>query len=258
MARKFLDWCLIKNAGIGLWSNGRHVTNARSAALQSTQTLVEHVINMTQQPVPLTSHLPFTVPRNTIIYGFPKIGFTYQELAAATNGFATGNCIGEGAFGPVYKGKLQDGRIVAIKRLSPSSTQGQKEVFAELDLLSRVHHRHLVQLIGCSVTKRKSLLVYEYVPQGSLDVHIHWKSSKTIDWPTRVKVALGSAKALAYLHESCQPRIIHRDIKPTNILIDEYFRPKVADFGIAKFLPDGVTGIETRVMGTYGWISLHI
>ncbi|XP_078174991.1 putative proline-rich receptor-like protein kinase PERK6 [Carex rostrata] len=254
-AKKIFYWCLLKNAAVGLRNKNRHVRNDRTAALQSTQTLVEHVINMTQQPVPLTNRLPFTVPRSTIIYGFPKIGFTYQELAAATNRFSVRNMIGEGGYGIVYKGKLQDGRHVAIKTLRSNGYQGEDEFLKELDLLGRVHHRHLVQLIGCCITEGQSLLVYEYIPRGSLDTYLHGEGSKTIDWPTRVKVALGSAKALAYLHEGCQPRIIHRDIKLSNILLDDHFQPKVTDFGLGKVFHDDVTHIETRVMGTAGYAA---
>ncbi|XP_078174992.1 proline-rich receptor-like protein kinase PERK5 [Carex rostrata] len=251
-AKNIFYWCLIKNSDVGLRNKNRHVRNETSAALQSTQTLVEHVINMTQQPVPLASYLPFTVPRSTIIYGFPKIGFTYQELAAATNGFAASNVLGEGGFGKVYKGRLQDGSYVAIKTIN---LHGEEGFFKELDLVSRMHHRHLVQLIGCCVTQGKSLLVYEFVQKGSLDRYLHGDGAKTIDWPTRVKVALGSAKALAYLHEGCQPRIIHRDVKLANILLDNHFQPKVADFGLGKFFPDDVAHIETRAMGTYGYAA---
>ena len=128
---------------------------------------------MTQQPVPLTNRLPFTVPRSTIIYGFPKIGFTYQELAAATNRFAKSNVIGEGGYGKVYKGKLQGGRHAAIKRITDSGLYGKEEFLKELDFISRVHHRHLLQLIGCCVTQGKSLLVYEFVENGSLDHYLH-------------------------------------------------------------------------------------
>ncbi|XP_078175306.1 cold-responsive protein kinase 1-like [Carex rostrata] len=250
-AMKIFHWCMLKNSAVGLQNKSKG-----SAALQSMETLVQHVINMRQQPVPLGSRLPFTVPRSTIIYGFPKIGFTYQELAAATNGFGSSNIIGQGGFGKVYKGQLQDGRHVAIKNLFSSGNQGEKEFCKELDLLSRVHHRHLVQLIGCCVTQGNSLLVYEYITNGSL--HTCLQSNYlllTIDWPTRVKVALGSAKALAYLHESCQPRIIHRDIKSSNILLDDDFLPKMGDFGLGKLFPDDVTHIETRVAGTIGYLA---
>jgi serine/threonine protein kinase len=127
---------------------------------------------MTQQPVPLVTQLPFTIPRRTIIYGFPKIGFTYQELAAATNGFAKNNLLGKGGSGRVYKGRLLDGRHIAVKCLN-SWSRASKSFISELDLLSRVHHRHLVQLIGCCITEGKSLLAYEYVPNSSLFAHLH-------------------------------------------------------------------------------------
>ncbi|XP_078175307.1 proline-rich receptor-like protein kinase PERK5 isoform X1 [Carex rostrata] len=254
-SRKIFYWCLLKDSDVGVRNKNRHVRSEASAALQSTQTLVEHVINMTQQPVPLASRLPFTVPRSTIIYGFPKIGFTYQELAAATNGFAESNVIGEGGFGKVYKGNLQDGRHAAVKGITDSSFHGEEGFFKELDFLSRVHHRHLVQLIGCCVTEGKSLLVYEFVPKGALDTYLYGNGAKTIDWPTRVKVALGCAKALAYLHEGCQPRIIHRDFKSANILLHNNFQPKVSDFGLGTSIPDDVTHIETRVMGTHGYAA---
>ncbi|KAJ1685120.1 hypothetical protein LUZ63_016510 [Rhynchospora breviuscula] len=255
VAKKIITWCVLQSNAVDHHNNLSPTRKEKSTVLQSTQSLVEHVINMTQQPVPLVAQLPFTIPRRTIVYGFPKIGFTYQELAAATNGFSNSNLIGKGGTGKVYKGRLLDGTHIAVKCLH-SWSRASKNFIAELDLLSRVHHRHLVQLIGCCITEGKSLLAYEYISNSSLHVHLHGKHNQPIDWPTRLTVAIGSAKALAYLHEGCQPRIIHRDIKSANILLDEEFKPKVSDFGLGKLFPDNVTHFEvSRIVGTYGYIA---
>ncbi|XP_078174990.1 proline-rich receptor-like protein kinase PERK4 [Carex rostrata] len=256
IAKKIIYWCVLKNDAIDHHNNLSPARKDRSTALQSTQSLVEHIINMPHlQPVPLMAQLPFTIPRRTIMYGFPKIGFTYQELAAATNRFSNSNLIGKGGTSKVYKGRLLDGRHIAVKCMH-SWSRASKNFIAELDLLSRVHHRHLVQLIGCCITEGKSLLAYEYVPNSSLHIHLHGNHPQSIDWLTRLRIAIGSAKALAYLHEGCQPRIIHRDIKSSNILLDEYFQPKVSDFGLGKLFPDNVTHFEvSRIVGTYGYIA---
>ncbi|KAF3328705.1 proline-rich receptor-like protein kinase PERK1 [Carex littledalei] len=188
--------------------------------------------------------------------GFSHSNFTYEELSAATNNFSKENILGEGGFGFVYKGKLPDGQEVAIKML-----KGNKGFAAELDefqaeaaVISQVHHRHLVGMVGCSVGNEKVMLVFEYVGNKTLQFHLH-ESEDVMDWPTRLKVALGSAKGLAYLHEECKPRIIHRDVKAANILLDHSFEAKVADFGLARSINDENTHVSTRVMGTIGYLS---
>ncbi|XP_031473071.1 proline-rich receptor-like protein kinase PERK1 [Nymphaea colorata] len=181
--------------------------------------------------------------------------FTYEELAIATNGFASSNLLGQGGFGYVHKGILPNGTEVAVKQLKSGSGQGEREFQAEVEIISRVHHRHLVSLVGYCITGSQRMLVYEFVPNNTLEFHLHAKGRPTMDWPTRLKIAFGSAKGLAYLHEDCHPRIIHRDIKASNILLDYNFEAKVADFGLAKLSSDTKTHVSTRVMGTFGYLA---
>nr|CAB3501490.1 unnamed protein product [Digitaria exilis] len=189
--------------------------------------------------------------------GFSKSSFTYEELASATGGFASANVLGQGGFGYVYRGVLPgSGKEVAVKQLKAGSGQGEREFQAEVEIISRVHHRHLVTLVGyCISGSSQRLLVYEFVPNNTLEHHLHGKGVPVMNWPTRLAIALGSAKGLAYLHEDCHPRIIHRDIKAANILLDENFEAKVADFGLAKLTTDTNTHVSTRVMGTFGYLA---
>ncbi|XP_062155004.1 proline-rich receptor-like protein kinase PERK1 [Alnus glutinosa] len=181
--------------------------------------------------------------------------FSYEELSVATNGFSGANFIGEGGFGYVHKGVLPNGKVIAIKQLKSGSAQGEREFRAEVEVISRVHHRHLVSLVGYCISGAQRMLVYEFVPNYTLHFHLHGKERPTMKWPTRMKIALGSAKGLAYLHEDCQPKIIHRDIKAANILLEYNFDAKVADFGLAKFSLDTDTHVSTRVMGTFGYLA---
>ncbi|ESW07673.1 hypothetical protein PHAVU_010G149300 [Phaseolus vulgaris] len=181
--------------------------------------------------------------------------FTHDELAMATDGFSNSNLLGQGGFGYVHKGLLPNGKIVAVKQLKSESRQGEREFHAEVEVISRVHHRHLVSLVGYCISDNQKMLVYEYVPNDTLEFHLHGKDRPSMDWSTRMKIAIGSAKGLAYLHEDCNPKIIHRDIKASNILIDDSFEAKVADFGLAKFSSDTETHVSTRVMGTFGYMA---
>ncbi|KAF6170461.1 hypothetical protein GIB67_036235 [Kingdonia uniflora] len=180
--------------------------------------------------------------------------FSYEELEDITNGFSLHNLLGEGGFGSVYKGCLADGREVAVKQLKIGGGQGEREFRAEVEIISRVHHRHLVSLVGYCVSDHQRLLVYDYVPNNTLHFHLHGEGRPVMDWVTRIKVAVGAARGLAYLHEDCHPRIIHRDIKASNILIDNDFEAQVSDFGLAK-LVDTLTHVTTRVMGTFGYMA---
>ncbi|XVE66956.1 hypothetical protein DITRI_Ditri08aG0121400 [Diplodiscus trichospermus] len=187
--------------------------------------------------------------------GLNQSFFTYDELAAATQGFSQANLLGQGGFGFVHKGVLPNGKEVAVKCLKSGSRQGQREFQAEVEIISRVHHRHLVSLVGYSMAGDKKMLVYEFLPNKTLEFHLHEKGLPTMDWPTRLKIALGAAKGLAYLHEDCHPRIIHRDIKSANILLDFSFEAMVSDFGLAKLTQDNNTHVSTRVMGTFGYLA---
>ncbi|KAL6604883.1 hypothetical protein ACP70R_042827 [Stipagrostis hirtigluma subsp. patula] len=184
-----------------------------------------------------------------------KSSFSYEELTSITSNFSRDNVIGEGGFGCVYKGWLADGKCVAVKQLKAGSGQGQREFQAEVEIISRVHHRHLVSLVGYCIAQHHRMLIYEFVPNGTLEHHLHGRGVPVMDWPTRLRIAIGAAKGLAYLHEDCHPRIIHRDIKSANILIDYAFEAQVADFGLAKLSNDTHTHVSTRIMGTFGYLA---
>ncbi|XP_077244051.1 proline-rich receptor-like protein kinase PERK8 [Tasmannia lanceolata] len=181
--------------------------------------------------------------------------FTYEELLHATNMFSEHNLLGEGGFGCVYKGYLSDGREVAVKQLKVGGGQGEREFRAEVEIIGHIHHRHLVSLVGYCISEHQRLLVYEYVPNNTLFYHLHGEERPVMDWATRVKVAAGAARGIAYLHEDCHPRIIHRDIKSSNILLDNNFEARVSDFGLAKLALDSFTHVSTRVMGTFGYLA---
>lgn len=182
--------------------------------------------------------------------------FTYAELETATHGFSKSNLLGEGGFGCVYKGILTNGQVVAVKQLKSGASQGEREFQAEVEIISRVHHRNLVSLVGFCIADSQRLLVYDFVPNNTLEYHLHKrKGGPVMDWATRMKVASGAARGLAYLHEDCHPRIIHRDIKSANILLDNNFEAQVSDFGLAKLTLDTNTHVTTRVMGTFGYLA---
>ncbi|GFZ18971.1 protein kinase superfamily protein [Actinidia rufa] len=187
--------------------------------------------------------------------GNSRSWFTYEELADATHGFSADKILGEGGFGCVYKGYLVDGREVAVKQLKIGGGQGEREFRAEVEIISRVHHRHLVTLVGYCISDHQRLLVYEYIPNNTLHYHLHGEGRPVMEWATRVRVAAGAARGIAYLHEDCHPRIIHRDIKSSNILLDNNFEARVADFGLAKLAGDTNTHVTTRVMGTFGYMA---
>ncbi|KAL6592644.1 hypothetical protein ACP70R_049319 [Stipagrostis hirtigluma subsp. patula] len=181
--------------------------------------------------------------------------FTFDELYEITGGFARDNVLGEGGFGCVFKGTLADGKVVAVKQLKGGGGQGEREFQAEVEIISRVHHRHLVSLVGYCIAEDHRLLVYDFVSNDTLHHHLHGRGRPVMDWATRVKIAAGSARGLAYLHEDCHPRIIHRDIKSSNILLDDQFEAQVADFGLARLAENDVTHVSTRVMGTFGYLA---
>ncbi|GMP58710.1 hypothetical protein CsSME_00022287 [Camellia sinensis var. sinensis] len=187
--------------------------------------------------------------------GNSRSWFTYEELVEATNGFSEQNLLGSGGFGFVYKGYLADGREVAVKQLKIGGGQGEREFKAEVDIISRIHHRYLVSLVGYCISENRRLLVYDYLPNNTLYFHLHGAARPVLDWVTRVKIAAGAARGIAYLHEDCHPRIIHRDIKSSNILLDNNFEARVSDFGLAKLALDADTHVTTRVMGTFGYMA---
>ncbi|XP_031278322.1 probable serine/threonine-protein kinase PBL26 [Pistacia vera] len=185
--------------------------------------------------------------------------FTFRELATATKNFRQECLIGEGGFGRVYKGKLEkSGQVVAVKQLDRNGLQGNKEFLVEVLMLSLLHNENLVNLIGYCADGDQRLLVYEYMTQGSLEDHLLDLSpeQKPMDWQTRIKIALGAAKGLEYLHDNANPPVIYRDLKSSNILLDNEFNAKLSDFGLAKLGPVGEkTHVSSRVMGTYGYCA---
>ncbi|XP_027120030.1 leucine-rich repeat receptor protein kinase HPCA1 [Coffea arabica] len=182
--------------------------------------------------------------------------FSYDELKKSTNNFSEKNEIGSGGYGKVYRGMLPSGQVVAIKRSQQGSMQGGLEFKTEIELLSRVHHKNLVGLVGFCFEQGQQILIYEFMPHGTLRESLSGKSGIYLDWKRRLRVALGSARGLTYLHELANPPIIHRDIKSTNILLDENLTAKVADFGLSKLVCDGSKGhVSTQVKGTLGYLD---
>ncbi|XP_050372625.1 probable LRR receptor-like serine/threonine-protein kinase At1g56140 isoform X2 [Argentina anserina] len=182
--------------------------------------------------------------------------FDFPTLKKATKNFHQNNLLGRGGFGPVYRGKLKDGRSIAVKRLSlDKSQQGETEFLAEVRLITSVQHRNLVQLVGCCSHGPQRLLVYEYMKNKSLDHIIYGKSDLFLNWRTRFQIILGIARGLQYLHEDSPLRIIHRDIKASNILLDEKFQPRIGDFGLARFFPEDQAYLSTTFAGTLGYTA---
>ncbi|XP_076910282.1 putative LRR receptor-like serine/threonine-protein kinase At1g56130 [Bidens hawaiensis] len=181
--------------------------------------------------------------------------FTYGELRDATDDFSPSNKLGEGGFGPVYKGTLDDGRVIAVKQLSVASHQGKSQFIAEIATISAVQHRNLVKLYGCCIEGDRRLLVYEYLENKSLDQALFGKTRLSLNWATRFDICLGIARGLAYLHEESRIRVVHRDIKASNVLLDAELNPKISDFGLAKLYDDKKTHMSTRVAGTIGYLA---
>ncbi|KAI8531949.1 hypothetical protein RHMOL_Rhmol11G0175300 [Rhododendron molle] len=197
---------------------------------------------------------------NTTSGGVPMLKgarcFSYDELKRYTNNFAEANCIGAGGYGKVYRGTLPDGQLVAIKRAQQGSMQGGLEFKTEIELLSRVHHKNVVGLMGFCFDEAEQMLVYEYIANGTLNESLSGMTGIQLDWMRRLRIALGAGRGLQYLHELANPPIIHRDIKSNNILLDESLNAKVSDFGLSKSVPiSEKTHISTQVKGTMGYMD---
>ncbi|KAH1222939.1 putative leucine-rich repeat receptor-like serine/threonine-protein kinase [Glycine max] len=183
--------------------------------------------------------------------------FSLRQMKAATNNFDIAFKIGEGGFGPVYKGVLSDGKVIAVKQLSSKSKQGNREFINEVGMISALQHPCLVKLYGCCMEGDQLMLIYEYMENNSLAraLFAQEKCQLKLDWSTRQRICVGIAKGLAYLHGESRLKIVHRDIKATNVLLDKNLNPKISDFGLAKLDEEGYTHITTRIAGTYGYMA---
>ncbi|KAJ6898913.1 serine/threonine-protein kinase PBL28 [Populus alba x Populus x berolinensis] len=187
--------------------------------------------------------------------------FTLKEMEEATCSFSEKNLVGKGGFGRVYRGVLRSGEVVAIKKMELPTfkeAEGEREFRVEVDILSRLEHPNLVSLIGYCADGKDRFLVYEYLQHGNLQDHLNGYGKAKMEWPLRLKVALGSARGLAYLHSSSDVGIpiVHRDFKSTNILLNANFEAKISDFGLAKLMPEGQEIFVTaRVLGTFGYFD---
>ncbi|KAL0552379.1 hypothetical protein IC582_011488 [Cucumis melo] len=211
-----------------------------------------------------TSPTTTTMTAPSPLSGMPEMSqlrwgywFTLRELDLATNLFSEENLIGEGGYGVVFRGRLLNGTPVAVKKIFNGQGQAEKEFRAEVEAIGHVRHKNLVRLLGYCIEGTHRMLVYEYINNGSLELWLHEGMGENtyLTWEARMKIMLGTAKGIAYLHEAIEPKVVHRDIKASNILIDENFNAKVSDFGLAKLMDANKTHVTTRVMGTFGYVA---
>ncbi|XP_019455781.1 PREDICTED: receptor-like serine/threonine-protein kinase ALE2 isoform X2 [Lupinus angustifolius] len=247
-----LVWlCLLKCGSRVLKSE-----QAPEVLISSSSKISGSAMSLNHGIMPRSASLSFN--SGTMTYTGSAKTFTLNDIEKATNNFDSSRILGEGGFGLVYKGILNDGRNVAVKILKRDDQRGGREFLAEVEMLSRLHHRNLVKLFGICTEKKTHCLVYELVPNGSVESHLHGADKETdpLDWDARMKIAIGGARGLAYLHEDSNPCVIHRDFKSSNILLEHDFTPKVSDFGLARTaLDEGNKHISTHVMGTFGYLA---
>ncbi|KAJ4841068.1 hypothetical protein Tsubulata_023579 [Turnera subulata] len=210
------------------------------------------IVRTSSVPPPLCSLCQHKAP----VFGKPPRQFSYEELEEATEGFSEMNFLAEGGFGNVYRGVLRDGLVVAVKLLKSSGSQTDIDFCREVRVLSCVQQRNVVLLIGFCIDGKKRILVYEYICNGSLDFHLHGSKRDSLDWHCRLKIAIGIARGLRYLHEDCRVGcVVHRDLRPNNILVTHDFEPLVADFGLARWLSECNIGPDEQIIGTSGYIA---
>lgn len=248
LLEKFAQWD--HELGIDAGGNGPYLEELeRSSSVRKAMSLSRHVPS---GPPPLCSICQHKAP----VFGKPPRRFTYADLELATGGFSQANFLAEGGFGSVHRGVLPDGQAVAVKQHKLASSQGDIEFCSEVEVLSCAQHRNVVMLIGYCIEDKRRLLVYEFICNGSLDSHLYGRDKDCLEWPARQKIALGAARGLRYLHEECRVGcIVHRDMRPNNILLTHDFEPMVGDFGLARWQPDGDLGVQTRVIGTFGYLA---
>ncbi|KAL9667958.1 hypothetical protein QQ045_002328 [Rhodiola kirilowii] len=256
------------NCFAGLRSGGWCVENPKQISVAKETVVTRTSGNSGKSglcPVPIPRSLPTPRTEHEILSASNLKSFTYHELQKATRNFLPEFLLGEGGFGCVYKGWVNEqtlnaaapgcGMVVAVKRLSPEGFQGHKEWLAEVNHLSQLHHPNLVKLIGYCLDGDNRMLVYEYMSNGSLENHLFRGGGEPLSWVTRVKIALEAAQGLNFLHNEEQ-QVIYRDFKASNILLDAEFNAKLSDFGLAKEGPTpGCTHVTTQVLGTHGYAA---
>ncbi|XP_068656395.1 LRR receptor-like serine/threonine-protein kinase RPK2 [Aristolochia californica] len=193
--------------------------------------------------------------REVTLFTDVGVPLTFEIVMRATGSFNASNCIGSGGFGATYKAEISPGVLVAIKRLSVGRFQGVQQFQAEIKTLGRMRHQNLVTLIGFHASETEMFLIYNYLPGGNLENFIQERSKRPVDWRMLHKIALDIARALAYLHDQCVPRVLHRDVKPSNILLDNEFNAYLSDFGLARLLGTSETHATTGVAGTFGYVA---
>ncbi|PIN02274.1 Serine/threonine protein kinase [Handroanthus impetiginosus] len=201
------------------------------------------------------SRVSGTARKEVIIFNEIGVPLTVENVVRATGGFNASNCIGNGGFGATYKAEIAPGVLVAIKRLAVGRFQGVQQFDAEIKTLGRLRHPNLVTLIGYHASETEMFLIYNYLPGGNLEKFIQERSTRAVDWRILHKIALDIARALAYLHDQCVPRVLHRDVKPSNILLDEDYNAYLSDFGLARLLGTSETHATTGVAGTFGYVA---
>ncbi|KAE9602533.1 hypothetical protein Lal_00049508 [Lupinus albus] len=231
-----------------------HVENDAAGSQSGEESSVKTLYRSSSHPITAQSPLSGLPEFSQLGWGH---WFTLRDLEVATNRFSKDNIIGEGGYGVVYRGQLVNGSPVAVKKLLNNLGQAEKEFRVEVEAIGHVRHKNLVRLLGYCVEGTHRLLIYEYVNNGNLEQWLHGATRQYgfLTWDARIKILLGTAKALAYLHEAIEPKIVHRDIKSSNILIDDDFNAKISDFGLAKLLGAGKSHITTQVMGTFGYVA---
>ncbi|KAJ4974936.1 hypothetical protein NE237_008110 [Protea cynaroides] len=201
------------------------------------------------------SRSPGSGRKEVIIFNEIGVQLTFETVVRSTGSFNASNCIGNGGFGATYKAEITPGVLVAIKRLSVGRCQGIQQFHAEIKTLGRMRHRNLVTLIGYHASETEMFLIYNYLPGGNLEKFIQERSDRAVDWRVLHKIALDVARALAYLHDECVPRVLHRDVKPSNILLDNEYNAYLSDFGLARLLGTSETHATTGVAGTFGYVA---
>ncbi|KAL1558968.1 LRR receptor-like serine/threonine-protein kinase rpk2 [Salvia divinorum] len=201
------------------------------------------------------SRVSGTARKEVIVFNDIGVPLTFENVVRATGSFNASNCIGNGGFGATYKAEIAPGHLVAIKRLAVGRFQGVQQFDAEIKTLGRLRHPNLVTLIGYHASETEMFLIYNYLPGGNLEKFIQERSSRAVDWRILHKIALDIARALAYLHDQCVPRVLHRDVKPSNILLDDEYNAYLSDFGLARLLGTSETHATTGVAGTFGYVA---